>query len=99
MPLVFAIAALVGSVLLLGDKDSRMWGFIGIVAAGIAVATALGVISLSIAGISISLILGIALAVAGGIALTKVSSKMRIIAATIVAAVGTLTALAALGIA
>jgi hypothetical protein len=85
--------------LLLGDKDSRLWGFVGIVAAGVALATALGILTLSVAGISISLILGIALAVAGGIALTKVSSKIRIISATIVAAVGTLTALAALGIA
>ena len=99
MSLVFAVAALVGSVLLLGDKDSRTWGLIGIVAAGVAVASALGLLTLSIAGFSISLILGIALAVAGGIALTKVSSKIRIIAATIVAAVGTLTALAALGLA
>ena len=46
-----------------------------------------------------AIVVGIALAVAGGIALTKVSSKIRIISATIVAAVGTLTALAALGIA
>ena len=99
LSLVFAVAALIGGFLLLGDKSSRMWGIIAMIAAGADVAIALGLLTLSIAGLSISLLLGIVLAVAGIIALMRISSKVRVIAATIVASVGILQALAGLGIA
>ena len=98
MSIVFAVAALVGAVVLLGDRDSRTWGVISLIAAGVAVASALGLLHLSIAGYSISLILGVVLAVAGAIALTRVQKKLRVVAATIVCAVGALTAAAALGL-
>lgn len=99
LSLVFAIAALVGGFLLLGDKSSRTWGIIAMIAAGVGVAISLGLLTLSVAGLSISLLIGIALAVAGGIALMRISSKIRVIAATVVCAVGVLMALAGLGIA
>ena len=98
MSVIYAVGALIGAVLLLGDKASRTWGVIAVIAAGVAAAIALGLLSLSLAGYSISLILGVVLAVAGGIALTRVQKKLRVVAATIVCAVGALTAAAALGL-
>ena len=99
MSLVFAVAALVGAVLLLAERDVRLWGIVALVAAGAAVAIALGLLHLNVAGISISLILGAALAISGALALMKVSKKIRIVAATVITFVGVLVALSALGIA
>ncbi len=98
MSLVFAVAACVGAVLLLAEKDVRLWGIVALIAGGAAVAIALGLLRLSLAGISISLILGGALAVAGILALMKTGKKIRVVAATVISLVGILVALDALGI-
>ncbi len=94
---LFAIIALVGGVVSL-DTRPRAFAAIAVVASGVEVAIALGLLSISVTGVSLPLVLGAVLAVAGAMLLGNASGKTGIAAATIVTLVGVLQALTALRI-
>ncbi len=92
-----AVAALVGTLALLLSGQSRVLATIALVAAGLEVAMAFGVLRLHLAGVPLGLVLGLALAIPGLLAWLRVSAKTAISAAAIVALVGVLQVLHALG--
>jgi hypothetical protein len=92
-----AVAALVGAVLLFFSAQSRVVGLVALVAAGLEVAMAFGVLRLHVAGIPLGLVLGLGLAVPGLLAWLRASAKPAISAAAIVALVGVLQVLSAIG--
>ena len=85
---VFAIAALVCSVLLLVQMKNRIWAIAAAAIAGLELLIALNVVHLSVAGIPLALVLGVALAIAGVVVWMQVQGKTHVSAATIIALVG-----------
>ena len=92
-----AIAALIGAAVSL-ESESRAVAMLAVIASGIEVAVALDLIRLSVAGVRLPIVLGAILAVAGIVLLSKVTRKVSIIAATVVALVGSLQVLVSLGL-
>ena len=92
MATAFAIAALVGSIVLL-QHSTRFYAIVAIVVSGLEVALAFGVVSLHIKGLSLVLVLGAVLAVVGVLMYLKASAKTQIAAATVVTLVGVLQVL------
>jgi len=93
-----AIAALAGSIALVLGSASRALAIVALIASGLEVAMALGLIRVSVAGIPLSLVLGLCLAVPGVMAWLRVSAKSAVSAATVVAFVGILQVVLALGL-
>ena len=91
----FAIAALVGSIMLL-QLSTRVYAVFAVVVSGLEVAMAFGVVSLHVRGVS--LLLGGALAVLGILMFMKAAAKTQVAAATVVTLVGALQVLQALKI-
>jgi hypothetical protein len=92
-----AVAALAASAALFLSASSRALATIALVAAGLEVAMAFGVIRFAVAGVPLGLVLGIALAIPGALAWLRASAKAAISAAAIVALAGVLQVLSAIG--
>jgi hypothetical protein len=92
----FAMVALVASVILLRFKR-RYLPIIAVVASGIEVAIAFGLVKLSIAGLPLMLILGAVLTAMGVIIFMKVNTKLMLAASTILTFIGVIQLLVALG--
>jgi hypothetical protein len=95
---VLAIAALVASILLLLGPASRAAAIVALVASAVEVARALGLVRVSVAGVPLSLVLGLGLAVPGVLLWLRASAKTPVSAATVVALVGILQVVLALGL-
>jgi len=93
-----AIAALAGSIALVLGSASRALAIVALIASGLEVAMALGLIRVSVAGVPLSLVLGLGLAVPGLLAWLRASAKSAVSAATVVAFVGILQVVLALGL-
>ncbi len=92
-----AVAALAASAALFLFSQSRALAVIALIASALEVAMAFGVLRLSVAGMPLGLVLGLALAIPGLLAWFKVSGKGAISAATLVAFVGVLQVVSAMG--
>jgi hypothetical protein len=92
-----AIAALAAAIALFLSASSRALAAIALVAAGLEVAMAFGKIHFSVAGVPLGLVLGLALAIPGVLAWLRASAKMAISASVIVALVGLLQVISAIG--
>jgi hypothetical protein len=92
-----AISALVASAALLLSGASRTLSAIALVASGVEVAMALGLLHLSVAHLPLGIVLGLALAVPGVLAWLRTGGKTAVSAAVIVAFVGALQVATALG--
>src|SRR5512138_615565 len=92
-----ALSALVASAALLLAHTSRTLAAIALVASGIEVAMALGLLHLSVAHLPLGIVLGLALAVPGVLAWMRSGAKTAVSAAVIVAFVGALQVASALG--
>ena len=90
-PLVLAAAALGGSLFLIGTPKARAFAIGAAVVSGLRVIIALGIIRLSFA--HMDLVFAVALAVLGVLLILRVDAKAKVIAATVIAAIGTLQAL------
>ncbi len=91
-----AVAALVAAVSLFLSAQSRAISTIALVAAGLEVAMAFGVLRLSVAGVPLGLVLGLGLAVPGVLAWLRASAKTAVSAAAIVSLAGVLQVLSAI---
>ena len=94
---ILAIAALVGSISLFLGPANRTLAVIALIASALGVAMRLGLIRVSVAGIPLSLVLGLGLAVPGVMIWLRASGRSAISAATVVALVGILQLLLAIG--
>ena len=92
-----AVSALVASAALFLSSASRVLATIALVASALEVAMALGLLHLSMAHLPLSMVLGLALAVPGVLAWLRSSAKTATSAAVVVAFVGVLQVLSALG--
>src|SRR5512138_2602946 len=92
-----ALSALIGSIMLFLSTSSRAVALVALVASGIEVAMALGLLHLSVAHLPLGIVLGLALAVPGVLAWLRSSAKTATSAAVIVAFVGALQVASALG--
>ena len=95
--IALALSALVASAALLLSGASRTLAAIALVASGIEVAMALGLLHLSVAHLPLGIVLGLALAVPGVLAWLRTGAKTAVSAAVIVAFVGALQVASALG--
>lgn len=89
-----AILALVASIVLYPKSSLKLFAILAIVASGLEVLMAFHVLRLSVA--RLPLILGAVLVVSGLILYTRVSAKIAIACATVVAVVGAMQVLATL---
>ncbi len=96
LSLALAVAALAASIALFLSSHQRALAIVAIVASGLEVAMALGLLRLSVAGVPLGIVLGLALAVPGILAWMHASGKGAISGAAIVALVGVLQVLVAL---
>jgi hypothetical protein len=92
-----AVSALVASAVLLLSKVARPLAVVALVASGLEVAMAFGLLRLHLTSAPLGLLLGLALAVPGVLAWLRASSKPAVSAAAIVAFTGALQTLASLG--
>src|SRR5512144_1836965 len=95
--IALAISALVASAALLLSGASRTLAAIALVASGIEVAMALGLLHLSVAHLPLGIVLGFALAIPGVLAWLSTGAKTAVSAAVIVTFVGALQIASALG--
>jgi hypothetical protein len=86
-----AVSALAGSLVLF-FAASRALGAIALVASGLEVAMAFGVIRLHLSGVPLGLVLGLALALPGAVAWFRAGSKAAVSGSAIVTFVGALQA-------
>ena len=93
-PLVLAAAALSGSLFLIGTPKARALAIGAAVVSGLMLTIALGIVRLSFA--HMDLVFAVALAVLGVLLVLRVDAKAKVIAATVIAAIGSLQALAIL---
>ncbi len=91
-----AVAALVASAALFLSSQSRALAVVALVASGLEVAMALGLLHLSVAGVPLAIILGLALAVPGVLAWLHASAKGAVSAAALITFVGALQVLSSL---
>jgi hypothetical protein len=94
---VLALSALVASILLFLAHTSRTLAAIALVASGVEVAMALGLLHLSVAHLPLGIVLGLALAIPGVLAWLRTSGKTAVSAAVVVAFVGAIQVASALG--
>lgn len=87
---LFPIAALVAAAVLLFHAPGRIPALFAALAAGLELLLASGVISLHTGGFPMRLLLAVVLLVTGAIAYLRVSAKVAVSAATVVALVGLL---------
>ncbi len=92
-----ALSALVASIALFLAHASRTLALVALVASGIEVAMALGMLHLSVAHLPLGIVLGLALAVPGVLVWMRSSAKTATSAAVIVAFVGAIQVASALG--
>jgi hypothetical protein len=95
---VLAVAALVGALVLLATSSARLGAIVAAIAAGIDVLIRMGFIHIGVSGVSLGLVIGLLLAIPGAICWIRVSAKTGVSAATVVALVGVLKVVIALGI-
>jgi hypothetical protein len=95
--IALALSALAASAALLLSGASRTLAVIALVASGIEVAMALGLLHLSVARLPLGIVLGFALAVPGVLAWLRTGAKTAVSAAVIVTFVGALQIASALG--
>src|SRR5512140_3264380 len=95
--IALALSALVASAALLISGASRTLSAIALVASGIEVAMALGLLHLSVAHLPLVIVLGLARAVPGALAWLRTGATTAVSAAVIVAFVGALQVASALG--
>jgi hypothetical protein len=93
-----AVAALAGSILLVAFSSSRLVAIVAIVASGLEVLMHLGILRLGYHGLPVPLVLGLALAVPGAVSWLRATGKSAISGATIVALVGIVQVVLALGV-
>jgi len=93
LALVFA-----SSIYLLLQFSDRLWPILAVIASGVLLLLAMGLMSLSLAKFRIDVILPAVLVLSGVMCWMKVSTKGTITASTIVTLIGTLMLLAALHI-
>jgi hypothetical protein len=91
------VVAVVAAVLLLLNRGDRLFPVIAVVAAGIAVLIAFGIIELSVGRFRIDVILAGVMAVAGGVCWMRSNEKTTISAATALTLSATAMLLMALG--
>ncbi len=94
--LALAVAALAASIALFLSSHSRTLAIVALVASGLEVAMALGLLHLSVAGVPLAIVLGLALAIPGVLAWMHASAKGAVSAAAVVAFVGALQVLSSL---
>ncbi len=92
-----AVSALVASIVLFLAHSSRALAAVALVASGVEVAMALGLLHLSVAHLPLGIVLGLALAVPGVLAWLRSSAKTATSAAVVVAFVGAIQVASALG--
>jgi len=92
-----AVAAFVAAILLALAPAQRLLSAIALVAGGVEVAMAFGLLHLTVAGVPLRLVLGLCLAIPGVVLWVRVSSKATISAATVLTLVGLLQVVASLG--
>ncbi len=92
-----AVAALAASAALFISSQSRALAVIALVASGLEVAMAFRLLHLSVAGLPLGLVLGLALAIPGLLAWFRASAKGAVSASALIAFVGALQVIAALG--
>ena len=85
-----AVSALIASAVLFFSSVGRTLPAITLVASGLEVTMALGMLRLHVSGIPLGLVLGLALAIPGLLAWLRASSKPAVSAAAIVALAGVL---------
>jgi hypothetical protein len=85
-----AVSALAASAILVFTAVARPLAVIALLASGLEVAMAFGLLRLRAAGVPLGLVLGLALAVPGLVAWFRASSKAAVSAAAIVAFTGAL---------
>jgi len=95
--LALAVAGFVAAIFMVVGQAARSLGAIALAASAIEVAMAFGLLHFSVAGLPLGLVLGLCLAVPGVLAWLRSSSKAGITAATVVALVGALQVLGAVG--
>ncbi len=95
--LALAASALVASIVLVLSQASRVLAIVALVASGVEVAMALGMLHLSVAHLHLGIVLGLALAIPGVLAWLRSSAKSATSAAVIVTFVGALQIATALG--
>jgi hypothetical protein len=91
-----AVSALAASALLFFASVARPLAVVALVASGLEVAMALGLLRLHVAGIPLGLVLALALAIPGVFAWLRAASKTAVSAAAIVAFAGLLQVFASL---
>jgi hypothetical protein len=94
---ILAVSALAASAALFLSSASRALATVALVASGIEVAMALGLLRLTVANVPLGIVLGLALAVPGLLAWLRTSAKTATSAAAIVAFVGALQVVSAIG--
>lgn len=94
---LFPIAALAAAIVLLFHGPGRIPALFAALAAGLELLLATGAISLHTGGFPVRLVLAAVLLVAGAIAYVRVTAKVAVSAATVVALVGLLQVLTGLG--
>ncbi len=95
--LFLAVAGLAGAIFLVAGQAARLLGAVALIASAIEVAMAFGVVRFSVAGVPLGLVLGLCLAVPGLLAWLRSPSKAGITASTVVALVGILQVIGAVG--
>ncbi len=95
--IALALSALAASVALFLSQASRVLALVALVASGVEVAMAFGILHLSVAHLPLGVVLGLALAIPGVLAWLRSSAKTATSAAVIVAFVGALQVATALG--
>lgn len=91
-----AIAALIASVILLRFRQ-RHFPIIAIIASGLEVAMAFGLVRFSMTGVPLMLVLGAVLTAMGVIVFMKVTNKLMLAASTVLTLIGVIQSLVALG--
>lgn len=91
------VAAVVASVLLLLAGRQRIFEIIALIASGVWLAVAIGVIKWPLAGVKPGLAIGGALLVSGVIVYLKTSNKREVTASTVIAILGGILVFGALG--
>jgi hypothetical protein len=92
-----AVAALAASAALFLSSQSRALAVVALVASGLEVAMAFRLLHLSVAGMPLGLVLGLCLAIPGVLAWLRVSAKTAVSASALIAFVGVLQVVVALG--
>lgn len=91
------LAALAAAVVAVVFSGNRLVPILALVASGLEAVLRFGLVTLSVRGIAVGLVLAVALAVTGVVLWTRAARKIVITAATVLAFVGIVQTLTALG--